>query len=298
MVLSGCGASTQLNLKFSPEASTSYKASTAVIKDFRFEQPNLGKLREEQTKTEVAMAFTQTIESVDADGVATAKITIDGLKVQIINKNEDKFAFDSQSEEDKDAPLAKLIGQSYTIKITPSGKVASANTAQTMLVVGTGYDKQVAQSILDPKAITKYHEITALPEDGSKILSVDDTWSQVVPSPPGLLAPKSYEKTYTLTSVDNNIATVSMQAGESGETAPGQTQAGGSMGVFAKMFDNVDTYTGSMKINVTSGEVLEYDETLVSTYTAQEMPQNGDTQKGPDTLMMRFTNRVHLEKLD
>jgi len=64
------------------------------------------------------------------------------------------------------------------------------------------------------------------------------------------------------------------------------------------MFDNEDIYTGTMKLDTSTGTVLLSEETLVSRYVAQEMPENGDPAKGPDTLTMQFTNRIRLEKLD
>ena len=115
---------------------------------------------------------------------------------------------------------------------------------------------------------------------------------------PGLLAPKSYEKTYTLTAIDNTVATIEMSGSESAQAAAGGTQSAGSMGIFAKMFDNKDDYTGTLKIDLATGEVFASDETLISTYTAQEMPENGDPEKGPDTLTMQFINRIQLEKTD
>ena len=88
-----------------------------------------------------------------------------------------------------------------------------------------------------------------------------------------------------------------MTAGESAQPAEGSTQSG-SMGMFAKMFDNKDDYTGTLKMNVAAGEVLMSQETLISSYLAQDTPKDGDPAKGPDTLTMRFTNRIHLEKLN
>ena len=88
LLLSGCGQSADLSLKFSSDRATTYKATTEMTKLFRFEQPNLGKLKEEQTKTLLEVAFTQTIQGVDADGNATAEIMINDLKVDIVNKNE------------------------------------------------------------------------------------------------------------------------------------------------------------------------------------------------------------------
>ena len=298
LLFSGCGSSADLNLKLSPDHTTAYKATTEVTKLFRFEQPNLDKLKEEQTKTQIEMDFTQTIQSIDTDGNATAQITINDLKVDIINKNESQLSFDSRNENDKDAPLTKLLGKSYTIQITPTGRVKALDTKNAMAAVTTAYEKKLVKSLLDPKAIADRHQITALPEDPTGKLSVKDTWSEIVPSPPGLLAPKSYEKTYTLTAIDDTIATVEMTAGESAQPAAGGTQTSGSMGIFAKMFDSKDDYTGTLKIDLATGDVLASNEALISTYTAQEMPENGDPEKGPDTLTMQFIRRIQLEKLN
>ncbi|OQY06927.1 MAG: hypothetical protein B6I25_02920 [Planctomycetales bacterium 4572_13] len=167
-----------------------------------------------------------------------------------------------------------------------------------MAAVTTPYEKKIVKGLLDDKAIAKRHQITALSKAPAGGLSLEDSWSEVVPSPPGLLAPKSYKKTYTLTALDETVATIKMTAGESGPSAEGDTQAAGNMGMFAKMFDNEDDYTGTLKIDLATGEVLASNETLISTYTAQEMPANGDAEKGPDVLTMQLTNRVQLEKLN
>ena len=295
----GCGPSACLSMKFFPDQTATYKVTTEVIKDFHFEQPTADKLRQEQTKTQIEMAFIQTINHVDADGTATATITIKDLKVDIINKNEPTFTFNSQDEKDKTAPLAKLLGQSYTIELTPTGQVKVLDTKAALASVTSGYEKKLAESILATKSVAQRHQVLALPQEKASGLSVESTWSQIVPSPPGLLAPKSYEKVYTLSEIDDDIATIQMGATESGEPVKdGGGQAAGGMGMFAKMFDNKDDYTGTLKLNMATGEVLLSQETLVSSYLAQEMPKDGDPVKGPDTLTMRFTNRIHLEKLN
>jgi len=301
MLLSGCGPSSarNLSLKFIPNETAAYKVTTEVIKDFHFEQPSADKLKQEQTKTLLEMSFTQTIEAVDAVGNATARITIIDLKADIINKNEPQFAFNSWEEKDNNAPLAKLLGQSYTIQLTPAGQVNVLDTKAALAAVSSGYEKKLVKSILSDKAIAQRHQVPGLPQDKASGLSVKSTWSQVVPSPPGLLAPKSYEKVYTLSDIDNDIVTIKMVGNESGKpTESSGEQAAGGMGMFAKMFDNKDDYTGTLKMNIATGEILLSQETLVSSYLAQEMPKDGDPAKGPDTLTMRFTNRVQLEKMD
>ena len=302
MLISGCGpsATTDLSLIFSPEESATYKSVSEVIKDFRFEQPNLGKLREEQTKTAIEITFTQATESVDVEGNATVNITIKELVVNIISKNENKFAFDSSNEEDMNTPMANLLGKSYKIQISPIGDVKVLDATDALATIKAGYEKNIAKGILDDKNIIQRHQVEALPKDIAPSLAIGASWDKVVPSPPGLLAPKSYKKTYTLSDVEmvdnTNIATVKMVASEDAE--PVKEVSSGSMGMFAKMFDNEDSYNGSMTIDLNTGTLRKAEETLVSTYLAQETPDNGDPAKGPDTLTMTFTNRIVLEKLD
>lgn len=299
LTLSGCGGpAASLSLKFSPDATASYKATTEVIKDFRFDQPNLGKLREEQTKTVIEMTYAQTIDSVDEAGNAMATITINDLMIDMVNKNEPKFAFDSKNESDKTNPMAKLIGQSYKIQISPVGQVTVLDAAQARNAVKQGFEAKVAKGILEDKAISERHQIPGLPQDQAQTLAVGDTWTEQVPSPPGLLAPKNYNKNYTLSKIEGTTATVDMVAAESTQAADGIQASGGGMGMFAKMFDNTDEYTGSLKLDTAAGTIQSFQEQLVSTYIAQEMPENGDPQKGPDTLTMRFTNIIKMEKVN
>jgi hypothetical protein len=272
--------------------------TTEVTKDFKFEQPTLDKLREEQTKTLIRVGFTQKVTAVDDKGVASADVTIDSLSVYMTNKNEVKLSYDSAKPEDKANPLAKLIGQRYTVQIAPEGKVVAFNSDAAKKAVTAGFEARLAERIVSEEGIRERHEIPALwgaGKGGAK------TWTQVVPSPPGLLAPKSYQKTYTMTGVETKngqkVAVVTMNAKESAEPVEGQKTSAAGMGMFAKMFDSEDVYTGKLLLDMNSGEVIKYDETLVSTYLANEMPENAAPDKGPDTLTMRFTNRVSMKKL-
>ena len=302
MLFSGCSQTADLSLQFAPEDVTAYTVSTEVIKDFRFEQPNLGKLREEQTKTAITMDYSQKTAGIDENGVATIEITINGLSVDMVNKNEQKYAYDSENPKDKNSPMGKLLGKTYTYQITKDGNVTNVDVTDAKNAIRSGYERKIADSLLDEKAVTERHQIMALPEDESESIAVETSWSQLVPSPPGLLSPKTFEKSYTLSAVETrdgaNVATVSMVAAESADTLKGADLAAGGMGMFAKMFDNEDDFTGTMIFDLDAGKVLSLEETLISTYIAQEMPENGDPEKGPDTLTMRFTNRIKLQKQD
>jgi len=298
LFFSGCGSSESMSLKFVPQEAAVYKSTTEMIKDYRFEQPTLNKLTEQQTKSTVVMEYSQKVQSIDESGKAALKITIDQLKIENINKNEPQLSFDSRNEADKNNALMKLIGQSYTIRMTPLGKVEVLDTQEAMAAVTDAYEKKIAKSILDSDNIVARHQIPAMPNDPDTTLSVKKSWKAVVPSPPGLLAPKSYEKVYTVKNIKDNIAEIEMVGAESVQQAEGISSISGGMGPFAKMFDNTDDYTGSMRMDLTDGQVLHFEETLISSYVAQQMPENGDPEKGPDTLLMRFTNRVELKKLN
>jgi hypothetical protein len=67
--------------------------------------------------------------------------------------------------------------------------------------------------------------------------------------------------------------------------------------MFAKMFDNQDHFAGKLILNPADGSVELCEETLVSTYTASEMPQNAPADALPDTLMMGLTNGISLKKV-
>ena len=117
-----------------------------------------------------------------------------------------------------------------------------------------------------------------------------------------MLAAKSFEKVYTLTSIEgpknDKTATVEMNAFESAEPAEGADKKAGGMGIFANMFDTEEVYTGRLVLSVKTGKVKEYNEKLVATYLAAEESQDKDSDKGPDTLKMSFTYAVSAELVD
>jgi hypothetical protein len=302
MLLSGCTSQVKLALNPGPGNVTTYKVATEVIKDFKFEQPSLDKVKEERTISTVEATFVQEVEDVAADGSAVANITIKAVKYYVDEKGEVKFDYDSTTEKGKKDPFSKLIGKSYKIKISPVGGITVIDAAQARQAVKGGYVGQVAKSFLDDKNIIKRHEVLALPAGDQNLISVGDSWTQIKASPPGLLSPKSYEKTYTLENLTGSegsqVAHVTMNAVESAVPAEDAQKGAGSLGPFAKMFDTEEEYKGKMVLQVGSGEVDEYNEKLVVKYIVAEAPANQKPDKGPDTLMIRFTHSVSKEKID
>jgi len=302
-VVSGCGPSARVALQFTPESTASYEVTTEVTKDFRFEQPTMDKLREEQTKTLIRVGYTQTVTDVDDQGVANCAVTIDRLSVYMTNKNEERLVFDSANEADRGNPLMRLIGQRYTVRISPKGKVVGFDSQAAQKAVTAGFEGRLAERLVNEEGLRERHQIPALWGINVDSVAVKKSWRQVEPSPPGLLSPKSFEKVYTLKGIETqngrNVAVIEMNAMESAEPAPdqGQISAAAGMGFFARMFDSQDDYTGKLLLDMENGDVLEYDETLISTYLAQEMPSNAPEGAAPDTLIMRFTHRISMKQL-
>lgn len=304
ITLTGCGSNADLSLKFSPDDTDTYKVVSRTIKDYRFEQPSLNppKLDEQQSGTTIGVTFDQTIQEVAEDGSAVAKITIKEVSYVVKDKSDVKFDFDSQRAADKSKPFAKVIGQSYKIRISPEGSVETVDAKAARAAVVAGYEGQIAKAFFSDIRIKDRHEILALPDADASTLKKNDSWSRVVPSPAGMLAEKSFKKVYTLTNIEgpkkDRIATVEMVASESAEPAEGASKKAGGMGIFANMFDTKEDYTGRLVMSVDTGKVKEYNEKLVATYLAAEESKDEDSNKGPDTLKMSFTYAVSAELVD
>lgn len=286
LLLSGCGAP-KLALQYQTGQTAQYEHNSQLIKDFKFEQPALNKATEEQTRTDLTVCYEQKIADVAADGSATATVTVKSIACKVTNKNEMRYEFDSRDEKFKTDTLNSLIGQSYTMTLMANGKAAVKDAAAIRAVAVTGEGQRIAQRLFAAdESILERHRV-ALPEKGG-----ESAWSVVLPSPPGMLAPKTFEKVYTLSDVKaengKKVAVVSMKAKESMASVPGAESAS-SMGIMAKMFENDNDYTGAIEVDMTAGRLLDYHESLISTYIAQEQQKNAP-DKGPDTLMMRLTN--------
>jgi len=96
---------------------------------------------------------------------------------------------------------------------------------------------------------------------------------------------------------EQKIATVEMNAVPSSKRVEGAEKDQG-MGMFANMFDEKDEYTGKMTINLTTGTILNYSETLKAQWVAAETSEEQKSDKGPDQLTMGFTYNYSIEKVD
>ena len=299
------GEAITLELKFTPQDSTTYKVITEGQRSVQFEG-DLAKdtaLKGGQTGNKVEMVFTQQIQSVDDKGNAVAKITIKGLKYLAKVKDDTVLDFDSSREENQNNPLAKLIGQSYTIEITPAGQVAAVidvKEAQAAVRGSTSAHKR-ALALLESEAIKERHTISTLAVADKSQLHAGDTWSSIKDFSFGLMGARSYEKIYTLKEVKDidgrQVAIVEMNAIPTSETAE-QLHKEQQTSDFSNMFDSTQGYTGQLKLDLTNSKVEKYLEKLQLEWIIVDpsAEQKGDTE--PDTLKMAATRLYSLEKID
>lgn len=313
----GCAQNNVLALKFTPEDSTTYKVTTEADRSVEWEGLATGKPKGftgGHNGNRIEMTFTQDIKSIDDKGNATAKITIKGLKYLAKVKDNIVLDFDSSTEKDKSSPLNKLIGQSYTIELTSSGqvsKVIDAGDARDAVRGGSSANKAAA-TLLSDDAIKELHTIPALPAADKNKCNIGDSWSSIEDFSFDLMGAKSYEKIYTLEKIedpssaafmrilrkdakDHRIAIARMNAVPSAEKAK-ELYKEQAASFFSKMSDNIETYTGQLKLDLTDGKIVEYHEKLQVEWIV--LDPNPKDDKQPDAIRMTAVHLYSIEKID
>ena len=287
-------------LKFSPQDSTTYRIITEAERGIKWEGP----LPEEpafkggRNHDRLEMTFAQEIQSVDDKGNAIAKITVKELKYSSIVKNSSVFEFDSSKPKDPNHPLARLIGQSYTLKITPTGEVTEViDTKEAETAVRKGsVPPGIALRLLNWETIKDRHGTLVLPDTDKNQLHIGDNWSSTKTFSFGMLGSESYEKIYTLNKIkdrDNRqVAIIEMNAIPASETAKEQPAE------LLKSSDNTKTYSGELELDLTTGKVKKYLEKLQSEWIIASPLAKQKTNQEPAVLTMSATRLYSLEKID
>jgi hypothetical protein len=293
------GEAVTLALKFTPGDTANYLLTSERTKGVEFEGTlaDNDQLKGGKTGDSLEMVYDQTTESVDAAGTATIAITIRVLKFKSVEKDAVRLEFDSTQNQDKNSPLAKLIGKGYKITLSPQGKVLSVlDTNEALAVVrGNATANQLATSLLKEDTIKRRHTITALPEPAKNKLAPGQDWSNVKTMAFGLMGTRSFERIYVLKEVKEEngkqIAVVEMSAIPTSDK-PEDSSIGEAAESLSKMFDNVDAYNGSLELNIAMGTVEKYSEELMSEWIIVDPAAQPNSETPPDSLRMTAT-RVH-----
>jgi hypothetical protein len=296
----------KLALKFTPEDLTTYKVTTETEQSVIWEGPETNRPKSfigGHSGNRIEMNFTRRIQSIDDQGKAVAEITIKGLKYLSKVRDNIILDFDSSREKDRNNPLGKLIGQSYTIEITASGEVSKVIDVSGALaaVEGSASANQRAAQLLSTKLIEEQHSIPALPGSQENQLQTGGSWSNIKTFAFGPLGSKSYERIYELKEIrdadERRTAIVEMSVVPSSEKAM-EMHKEQAIGFFSQMFDNpVETYTGQLKLDLTAGKIEQYFEEYRSEWVAIDQFTVKENEK-PDTLRMGAIRLYRFERID
>jgi len=304
LLTAGCAQTATLALKFTPDDVTAYKVTTERERGVIWEGPLTKKPKRfvgGHTGNRIEMTFTQRIQSVDDEGNAVAEITIKGLKYLAKVKDNIILDFDSSREKDRNNPLSKLIGQSYTIEITASGqvpKVLDVSGART--AIGGASANQRAARLLLAEVIKEQHSISALSAVEKNQLRPGESWSDIKTFYFDWMGSKSYERIYELKEINNikgrRTAIIKMSVVPSSEKAKELHKEQGT-GFFSKMFDTTEIYTGELRLDLTAGKIEKYFEEFRSDWVAVDL-MAGKKETEPDTLRMSATRLYRIERID
>lgn len=302
--LTGCGdPGVNLSLKFVPADTTTYRLVTEKVDSITFEGDlgNAPEFKDQTRSSRFEMTFVQKIQQIDEKGNATAKITIKDLKWKTMELNKTKLDFDSAQVKSKRNPLARLIGQSYTIKIAPTGRIVRivSTVAATAAVKDKTVRDNMALLLIKPPVIKNRHEITALPSAKKNPLKQGGTWSVEKKFDFRMMGKKTYERIYTFNEIyksedGEKIAIIEMKAIPAVEDQQGAEQPDSA---FLDAFDNIEEYTGLLKLDLNTGKINFYSEKLRTEWIIVDpMPQKEG--KEPVTMKMTAVRTYNLERID
>ena len=315
------GKSVKLALKFVPGQSEKYRVITEVLRSVEsgsIQKKAKSRRRTGKTGDYIEMVFTQTVKSVNPKGNAVVKITINEVKFRSVEKNKVTLDFDSTKKtknsadksnidkngvvKNKPGALAKLIGKSYTIELSPKTRVVRILDIQdARSVIDKNKQGTAVSTLLSADSIVLRHEVHPLSSSKTQTVRKGDKWNEKKKFNFGMMGKKSYNKTYTLKQLreqdKKQLALVEMEAGPSAENV--RDAVGQPINVFSKLFDCNDKYTGSMSFDADSGRVLEYTENLdikwvaVDPISAKRL--SGAVKKSPTAIIMTAARHHKLQ---
>ncbi|MGB7581060.1 MAG: hypothetical protein WBL85_01245 [Sedimentisphaerales bacterium] len=279
-----------------------YKITTVARRTTKWQGPvpNKAAFDESFSEERVEMAVTRRIQTVDANGVATAKVSIDRLKCFFTSKGQTTVDFDSTRNSDSKNPLIQLIGETYTIEFNPQNIVSFVDDlppVTTMMKGETVSDKEGREIVL-PDSIIERHSTIQLPKQGQEMLKPGGKWSSIKTFVFGKMGIKSYEKIYTLKELRNDgreIAVIDMNAIPTSEVEPRYTGMKAEEGASQK-FDSKELYTGAGEFDVKAGRIENYNENLQATWTVALPAKQGDTSE-PVVLNMSAERGYSVERI-
>lgn len=256
-----------LTLRFAPGAAATYKVAVEQGKSVAWQgaaSTRPAGFEDGRTDSRIEMTFGQEVQTVDPVGDAVVKITIQALKYFNRVHNKVGSDFDSTRPADQENPLAKLIGQSYRIKLSRRGDVPAIveATQARSAVPASSPAFAMVQRLLSEDGIRERHTIPALAALSEGQVRPGQSWTNEKSFSFSWMGSKSFERVYTLRKVSEGdggrLAMVEMKA----IPAAGQPQGAQTTGAFAGIADNTSNYDGRFVFDLETGRVREYSEQM------------------------------------
>lgn len=259
-------------------SSTTWAAEEKVELRFRLEEGESYKLRvtieqeivrwiegeEQEIIQTIGIGQTFDVKKVDADGTATIEVTFGPMAMKMEGP-QGTFEYDSEDPPDEvplpGKALGAMVGQGFTMKITPEGRVTDLKGADKMfeamlesLDLPEGPIKDsIVESLKDQfgeEALKEMMEnMTALLPD--KPVGIGDSWSHTIVLTKGF--PSIMENTWTLTDRKDGVATIKVKSTiKSNPDAPPM-----KMGPMTMKYKLKGSQKGTVKLDEATGWFVE-----------------------------------------
>jgi hypothetical protein len=280
-----------LTLRLTPKATAIYRATVEQEKSVAWQGAESTKpagFEDGRTDNRIEMTFEQEVQSVDATGDAVVRITIQALKYSNHIHNRLVADFDSAKPASQSNPLVKLIGQSYTIKLSRRGEVLEiVDAAQARSVIPADSPAySVAQRLLSDDGIRDRHMLPPLAALTGEQVRPGQSWTSVKSFSFSMMGSKSFERVYTLRKVsrgdDGPVAVVEMEA----IPAAGQTPGSQAATPLVASLDTTSDYDGRFVLELANGRVREYSEQMRTEWLMLS-PEAAQGKADPSAVKMR-----------
>ncbi len=294
-IVEKAGEPVVLMLKFKQGQTATYKSimETERGADFAGDIAKDEQFKSGKSGSRAEMTFSQQIENVDENGNATARITIKTLKYTATTKNVLAVGFDSTNQPQANI-LGRLIGQSYTIIINPSGVVIRTDGLDEIkkLVVGFAAENMAGEQLISENVVQKRHQIQVIADANGKKLAAGDKWSSSRTVTFGMMGANAFEKVYTLKAIEQKSGKKEAIIEINGMPATVQKNETSPL---TKLFDSNNSFSGSLVLDLSSGQVERYNEKLQAEWTVADPQATGSE---PSTIKLSTMELYSLEKVD
>jgi hypothetical protein len=291
------GEGVVLTLKFSKGDTATYKSimESERSADFAGEITKDAQFKSGRSGTRAEVVFSQQTQDVDERGNAAVRITIKSLKYLVRTKDVVSLNFDSSNKDHQTNALNKLIGQSYTITVSPAGEV-TAMTGQEEIkgaVAGDLMENKAAAQLVSFNIVQRRHQVPAIMDANNKQYNVGDKWSSNRAVSFGAMGSNTFEKIYTLKAIGEKGGRKTAVVEINGIPATSQKEQGSPV---TKMFDSNNNYTGTLLLDLKGGKIEKYSEKLQSQWVVAD-PAAAGKEGEPSTIKLGTMELYSLEEI-